>query len=414
MDIRKLVPALGMGLIGLMMVFSIGVIASDTAVASPGFVTEDLTGALTPDDLANTLVGPGVSISNVTYTGADVAAGRFAGGTGIIDFDEGVILSSGSVGNVVGPNFEDGKTTVNNTPGDADLDVLSGFTTYDAAVLEFDFVPDADTVYVQYVFASDEYNEYVHSPFNDTFAFFINGSNCALVPETTTPVSINTINNGNPYGTLPAENPALFINNDVSDGGGAIDTEMDGLTVTLTCEAPVVDGGSNHIKLAIADASDQILDANVFLEEGSFSTEDPDVIAVGVDIKPQSCRNPLNVGSKGVLPVAILGTGDIDVSQIDPATVQLEGVSPLRWAMEDVATPFEPFTGKADAYDCTTEGPDGFMDLTLKFNHQEIIAALGPVSDGDVLVLQLTGNLLPDFGGTPIVGEDVVVILNKK
>jgi hypothetical protein len=131
---------------------------------------------------------------------------------------------------------------------------------------------------------------------------------------------------------------------------------------------------------------------------------------VPVDIKPQSCRNPLNVGSKGVLPVAILGTADFDVTHVDPATVELVGVSPLRWAMEDVATPYEPFVGKEDAYDCTEEGPDGYMDLTLKFKTQEVVAALGSVNDGDVLVLSLTGSL---FGGEGFVGEDVVVILKK-
>ncbi len=136
--------------------------------------------------------------------------------------------------------------------------------------------------------------------------------------------------------------------------------------------------------------------------------------AVPVDIKPQSCRNPLSTTDKGVLPVAIVGTEAFDVTQVDPASVELAGVSPLRWALEDVATPFEPYVGKVDAYDCTTLGPDGFMDLSLKFMNQEIVAALGPVSDGDVLVLQLTGNLKPEFGGTPIVGEDVVVIVAKK
>jgi hypothetical protein len=136
-------------------------------------------------------------------------------------------------------------------------------------------------------------------------------------------------------------------------------------------------------------------------------------IPVPVDIKPTSCRNPLNVKSKGVLPVAILGSGDLDVEQIDPATILLEGVSPLRWALEDVATPFEPYIGKQDAFDCTEDGPDGFQDLTFKFDEQEIVAALGEVNDGDVLVLQLTGNLKEEFGGTPIFGEDVVVILKK-
>jgi hypothetical protein len=136
-------------------------------------------------------------------------------------------------------------------------------------------------------------------------------------------------------------------------------------------------------------------------------------IPVPVDIKPTSCRNPLNVKEKGVLPVAILGTEDFDVSQVDPATVTLMGVTPLRWAMEDVATPYEPYLGKQDAYDCTTDGPDGFMDLTFKFKTQEVIAALGEVNGGDVLVIPLTGFLTEEFGGTPIVGEDVIVILKK-
>ena len=137
-------------------------------------------------------------------------------------------------------------------------------------------------------------------------------------------------------------------------------------------------------------------------------------IEVPVDIHPTSCRNPFNVGQGGVTPVAILGTADFDVTQVDPASVVLAEVAPLRWAYEDVATPFEPFIGKVDPYDCTTEGPDGFMDLTLKFKSQELVAAIGEVADGDVLVLTLTGALLEEFGGTPIIGEDVIVILKKK
>ena len=129
----------------------------------------------------------------------------------------------------------------------------------------------------------------------------------------------------------------------------------------------------------------------------------PPVIRVSVDIKPRSWPNPLNVNKKGVLPVAILGTEDFDVTQIDPATVRLEGVAPLRWALEDVGTPGDPL-----------DGPDGFTDLTLKFAAQAIVAVLGPVNDGDVVVLHLTGNLKEEFDGTPIEGEDVVRIIKKK
>jgi hypothetical protein len=129
----------------------------------------------------------------------------------------------------------------------------------------------------------------------------------------------------------------------------------------------------------------------------------PPVIEVSVDIKPMSWPNPLNVNGKGVLPVAILGTADFDVSQVDPATVRLEGVAPLRWALEDVGTAGDPLAG-----------PDGFTDLSLKFKTQEIVSALGDVDDKDVVVLHLTGNLKEEFGGTPISGQDVVLIIKKK
>ena len=238
--------------------------------ASPDLITQDLTTGLTPAALAQALVSGGVTISNVTYTGADVAAGAFSGGTGIIGFPSGIILSSGNIADVAGPNENDATGTGNGTPGDTNLNTLSGFETFDAAVLEFDFVPKTSTVSFRYVFASEEYNEWVNTQYNDVFAFFINGVNCATVPGTGQPISINTINNGNPFGTDPRQNPALYRNNDLEDGGGSIDTEMDGLTVVLTCVAPVNANVLNHMKLAIADASDEIYDAVVFLEAGSL------------------------------------------------------------------------------------------------------------------------------------------------
>jgi hypothetical protein len=143
----------------------------------------------------------------------------------------------------------------------------------------------------------------------------------------------------------------------------------------------------------------------------------PPEIPVALDVKPTSCPNPLNVNSKGVLPVAIVGTEDLDVTHIDPATVQLMLVDPLRGAYEDVCTAYLPLVGKASQYDCTEEGPDGFMDMTLKFDNMAIAAALeligGPLTDGEEILVTLKGNLLPEYGGTPIVGEDVVRIIKK-
>jgi hypothetical protein len=143
------------------------------------------------------------------------------------------------------------------------------------------------------------------------------------------------------------------------------------------------------------------------------------LLEIAVDIKPGSCPNPLNTGAKGVLPVAIMGTDDWDVTQVDPASIRLEGVSPLRWSLEDAGLPYEPYTGKEMAYDCIEYSPDdygtfdGTDDLSFKFDAQEVVAALGEVHDGDVLVMQLTGTLREEFGGTAFAGEDVVVIIDE-
>jgi DNA-binding beta-propeller fold protein YncE len=130
-------------------------------------------------------------------------------------------------------------------------------------------------------------------------------------------------------------------------------------------------------------------------------------IDVDIRIKGQS---PLNVKSHGVLPVAILGTNTFHVTDVDVATVLLEGVAPLRWAFEDVATSHDPSIDKQDAFNCTTEGPDGLLDLTLKFRTQEVVAALGEVKHRDAVVLTLTANLKDSM---PIQGKDVIVILKK-
>jgi hypothetical protein len=273
--------------------------------AYPGnLVVNDLNHGVTANQLAQSIVGDGVTISNVTYTGAPNAAGSFTGGTGLTGFDAGIVLGSGSVQSqgthpceanndgaaatksrpaprphgravtdakgVEGPNDCDGVTTDNGLPGDADLDTLSGKTTFDAAVLEFDFVPEATSLTFRYVFSSDEYNEYANTSFNDTFALLVNGVNCAVVPGTLdTAVGVNTINGGGPtYGQNP-QHPDLFLNNDLDDGGPAYNTEMDGLTVPLQCTAAVTPGQTNHLKLAIADASDSVLDSNVFIGGGT-------------------------------------------------------------------------------------------------------------------------------------------------
>jgi len=133
----------------------------------------------------------------------------------------------------------------------------------------------------------------------------------------------------------------------------------------------------------------------------------PSTITIAIDIKPQFCPNPLNTKSKGVLQVAILGSDELDVSSINPQSVSLAGVSPIRWGIEDVST---PIMERQDECDCTTDGADGFDDLTLKFKTQEIVAAIGSVNNGKEVVLTITAEL---FDGTLLEGEDCIIVKSK-
>ena len=139
-------------------------------------------------------------------------------------------------------------------------------------------------------------------------------------------------------------------------------------------------------------------------------------IPVSVDIKPGSCPNPINLKAKGVFPVAVLGSDEFDVTDIDPSTIRMgrlgveEVVEPLRSAYEDVAT---PFTG--DLCNCHDLNGDGYFDLTLKFKTQLLVDKLN-LSEvaGKTIPFSLTGQLTEAAGGIPIIGEDCVSILLKK
>jgi hypothetical protein len=288
-----------------------------------GMQLDDLTDSkLTPTALAQSLVGQGVTVSNVTYTGAARAAGNFSSTASIIGFNSGIVLSTGAVRNVIGPNCDPGITVENGSAGDADLNTLLNagndgdpLQTYDAAVLEFDFVPIDSSISFQYTFSSDEYNEFVFD-YNDVFGFFLNGNNIAFIPGTTTPVSINTVNNGNSTGTPdnPPVNPQDFVNNDFQYPAAApYDTEMDGFTIVFTAQATVTPNQTNHIKLAIADAIDYDVDSNVFIKAGSLTSADLSITPISSDfgsVAVGSTSEPLS------FTVANIGTQAIDIDSI--------------------------------------------------------------------------------------------------
>ncbi len=270
------------------------VLISITPIAKAQLIVNN---TLTPAQLVQTvLLGSGVTASNITYNGAPVAIGSFNGVPSNIGLAAGVIMSSGDIANAVGPNNQSGASAGNGLPGDPDLDqIMSPSLSYDASVLEFDFIPTSDTVKFRYVFGSEEYMEYVSLPpcnvnpgINDGFGFFISGpgitgpfsnnsKNIALIPGTTLPVTmcnLNLNNNGTYY----------FDNGDGYGSGTAPDgqtVQYDGFTVPLTAISNVQCGVTYHIKIAIADGGDGILDSGVFLEAGSFASSGSIVLSSG-------------------------------------------------------------------------------------------------------------------------------------
>lgn len=351
---------------------------------------------LTPVELVDALIGSGVNapvVSNITYTGANIAAGTFTDLTNVFGFSDGIVLSSGDIAFIQGPNVSDGATANNGLSGDADLDALiPGYTTNDAAILEFDFeCSTIQEISFQYVFSSEEYNEFINSSFNDVFGFFVNGINIAFIPSTIIPVSINNLNCGNPYGS--ADNYcALFINNDLQDGGPFFDTEADGFTVVLTATTAVTPG-INHIKLAIADAGDYVLDSHVLIKSESFVCAPP-IIDVDIDIKPGSDPNsvPCNKPKFGI-PVAILSTADFDATTVDHTTVNFHGAY-------EVHTNHN--TGELKRHEEDVDG-DGDIDLVFHFR----------LGDTDLDCSSIEGTLTGEtYDGILISGADALNMIN--
>ena len=273
-----------------------------------------------PTVLATTIVGNSddITVSNATFTGSTVAAGTFTNGD--FGLSEGILLTTGMAVLAEGPNSQPAIGYNGGLPGDDDLTALAGFPTFDAAILEFDFVTTGSNLVFTYVFGSEEYNEYVCSTFNDVFAFFVDGPgydnvNMALVPGTSQYVGINTINNGELglYGNPDLcdadnfANTAYFIDNmTVVDAP----LEYDGYTVPISFEIEVIPGETYHLKIAIADGADYFLDSGVFLEAESFMAFTCDAGTLSFDDFPGLEDIALTTTSlPGTIGVSTVGEG---------------------------------------------------------------------------------------------------------
>lgn len=228
-------------------------------------------------DLVSAIVGSGITVTpgSVSYIGAAGQAGTFSGGfSSDFGIDSGIILTTGSAYDAEGVNGPLKMQTTADTGGDADLTALiyDGSPqppfTLDRNVLEFDFESTGGDLYFNFLFASEEYNLYIGGSYNDVFAFFLDGVNIALAPDASF-VSISNVNCGNPYSGV-GPNCASFNNN---DGTGAYANPYDGFTDVFTATALGLAPGEHHIKLAIADAGDTIIESAVLIQAGTFSDQ---------------------------------------------------------------------------------------------------------------------------------------------
>jgi hypothetical protein len=242
----------------------------------------------TAETLVGTIVGPGITVipGSVSLVGVNGQQGTFTNGLASIGLASGIVLTSGSAAGLNGANVSDpetlgdggsGSNTWSNdldTPGDSELTNIAGELTFDANVLSFSFQFGDGSVggnlFFRFVFASEEYIDYVDSDFNDVFAFFVDGMNVALVAGQ--PITINNIN--------PTMNAGSYVNNvantnGFANAGRAI--QADGFTVVLVAQALNLGPGTHRMSFRIADASDGVLDAAVFIGGGTFSNENPTV-----------------------------------------------------------------------------------------------------------------------------------------
>ena len=252
-----------------------------------------VTPGFTATQLATMLAGPGISISNATLNGTcdSTQRGKFFVTSSNIGLDSGIILTSGSAVDAVGVSAT--PSTSFNAIGDPDLAILTApSASHDACVLSLDFVPLGDTIKFKYVFGSAEYQIYTCSSFIDAFGFFISGpgitgpftssaANIALLPNGCF-VGVNTVNGStsSPCGTVSGAcappNNSMFYSN-LPIGNSTTGIGYNGYTLPMYAVAAVVPCSTYHLKLAVSDASDWILDSGVFLEAGSLSSNNVSV-----------------------------------------------------------------------------------------------------------------------------------------
>lgn len=354
----------------------------------------------------NTLLGPGVQVSNIQFSGASGAIGKFTANGTNLGINSGIIITTGAIsggGGPQGPNNQSNAGVDNNYPGYSALsNLVGGTSTYNASILEFDFIPFADTVRFRYVFGSEEYPEYVGSQFNDVFAFFISGpgisgnQNIAKLPNGV-PVAINNVNNGNPGGTSsgigpqPASNPAYYVYNGTGNNSpynsSTTYIQYDGFTKVLEAYSKVQCGKKYHLTIAIADVGDGIFDSGIFLEANSLTSKAPvqityqmsqDVFGDGISMA-EGCvsttvklKRTSEINQALTIPITVTGTATqgVDYSSIPTSVTFSPGQTEIQFTFNAFADAITEGAETISIEFATLDACDNpspfFIDLQIK------------------------------------------------
>lgn len=208
------------------------------------------------------------TVTNVQTSG-DISIAFFEGANAELGLNAGIFLSTGDVNSAIGPNDSEATSGIASDGGDSDLTAITTAEINQQSLIEMDIVPDNSMLNFKYVFASEEYCEFVNSTFNDVFGFFVsgpgisgpysnNGINIAMLPDGSA-AAINSVNH--------LMNDQFFVGNSTSCGTGVINNfiSFDGMTVTMDASLDVVPGETYHVRIGVGDAGDGIFDSGVFI-----------------------------------------------------------------------------------------------------------------------------------------------------
>jgi gliding motility-associated-like protein len=282
----------------------------------------------------NVLLGPGVTVSNIMYNGSPSSIGSFTATGTNLGINQGIVMTTGTVLNngsgPHGPNNQAGAGIDNGAGGSGLLtNLINGVQTYNAAILEFDFIPYSDTVKFKYVFGSDEYPEFAppnNSGYNDVFGFFISGpgitgiQNIAKLPNNGSIVSINNVNaitNSTYYNFNGDGNTAPYNSNPFY-------IQYDGFTDVLTAVSKVQCGQTYHLILAVADVGDGQWDSGIFLEANSLSSQTP--ISINYSISDTLFNSP-SIMAEGCVSATVSISRENNLNTTLTIPIQISGTA---------------------------------------------------------------------------------------